>query len=194
MSGPDGHPAALFGFVPARSAGAPTVTRSAVIAQLVDMFGPLAGDPIDVVWICFVSIFVMFSNGAGRVNWMPGWTVRAYLPSCMTTPSCSGPIRWMLVQTSHSARKAQMMRGNQLLPLGRLGKPPNPAPFPRSISSSEGPRPRVRAAGSGVGSHGLTGSCFDSPPRPLGSLVVPLSVGSDESHGPLPFVAKITVP
>lgn len=48
MSGPDGDPAALFGFAPARAAGSPTATGDAVIAQLVDMFGSLAADPVDV--------------------------------------------------------------------------------------------------------------------------------------------------
>lgn len=42
MSGVDGQPAALFGFVPAVSVGAPTVTEAAAISQLVELFGPEA--------------------------------------------------------------------------------------------------------------------------------------------------------
>jgi monoamine oxidase len=44
MSGVDGVPGALFGFVPARRLGDPTVTEAAVVEQLVTMFGPDAAD------------------------------------------------------------------------------------------------------------------------------------------------------
>lgn len=50
MSGPNGSPAALFGFVPASTIEAPTVTAEAVLAQLIDLFGPAAGRP-DVIVI-----------------------------------------------------------------------------------------------------------------------------------------------
>lgn len=42
MSGVDGVPAALFGFVPALRVGDPTVTTTAVVEQLVALFGPEA--------------------------------------------------------------------------------------------------------------------------------------------------------
>jgi monoamine oxidase len=45
MSGVDGLPAALFGFVLARRVGEPTVTEAAVVEQLVAMFGPDAAAP-----------------------------------------------------------------------------------------------------------------------------------------------------
>lgn len=51
MSGPDGSPAALFGFVPPLAPGAPTVTRDMVRGQLRDLFGPGAPEPTEVV-IC----------------------------------------------------------------------------------------------------------------------------------------------
>ena len=44
-AGSDGVPAALFGFVPAIRVGEPTVTETAVLAQLITMFGPAAGQP-----------------------------------------------------------------------------------------------------------------------------------------------------
>ncbi len=44
MSGVDGVPGALFGFVPARHVGESTVARSAVVEQLVTLFGPEAAD------------------------------------------------------------------------------------------------------------------------------------------------------
>jgi len=46
MSGPDGTPAALFGFVP--GTGEPTVTTDEVVAQLVEIFGANAASPLDV--------------------------------------------------------------------------------------------------------------------------------------------------
>ena len=51
MSGVDGVPGALFGFVPARQAGKPTVSEEAIVNQLVTMFGPEAAQP-DAVHIC----------------------------------------------------------------------------------------------------------------------------------------------
>ena len=47
ISGPDGDPPALFGFVTGPSDG-PTVAADAVIAQLVEIFGSDAADPTDV--------------------------------------------------------------------------------------------------------------------------------------------------
>ena len=44
MSGPDGAPAALFGFAPL-SPGVPTPDRDAVLAQLVELFGDAAAEP-----------------------------------------------------------------------------------------------------------------------------------------------------
>ena len=153
------------------------------------------GEPMEVVWICLVSILVIFSMGEGSVKRMPGCTVRAYLPSWVTTPSCSGPIRWIVDQTSQSTRKPPTISGHQLLPSGRCGMPPKPPPLRRSNSSSDGPRVRdCFAAPSGVGSHGLTGSGFDRPPFSFALPDVPVSWESSESHGPLPSTAKICDP
>lgn len=49
MSGPGGEPAALFGFVPGVTVGQPTVTSEDALAQLVAMFGPEAGRPIELI-------------------------------------------------------------------------------------------------------------------------------------------------
>jgi len=45
MSGPDGSPAALFGFVPLQ-AGVVTPSRDTVLAQLVELFGAEGGEPL----------------------------------------------------------------------------------------------------------------------------------------------------
>lgn len=46
MSGPSGDPAALFGFAPLGAEG-PAPTRDAVLAQLGELFGPRAAQPVD---------------------------------------------------------------------------------------------------------------------------------------------------
>ena len=48
MSGPDGSPAALFGFAPG-SLDQPTASAQACLDQLVELFGPEAAEPIDLV-------------------------------------------------------------------------------------------------------------------------------------------------
>ena len=48
MSGPDGSPAALFGFAPGQI-GEPTATPEACLAQLVELFGPEAAEPSELV-------------------------------------------------------------------------------------------------------------------------------------------------
>lgn len=49
MSGPEGVPAALFGFVPPTSLGSPTVTEEAILDQCVALFGADAPAPTEVV-------------------------------------------------------------------------------------------------------------------------------------------------
>lgn len=49
MSGPDGLPAALFGFAPSVASSAAPISRMAVIDQLVALFGPDAADPIELM-------------------------------------------------------------------------------------------------------------------------------------------------
>lgn len=51
MSGPDGSPAALFGFAPPLFPGAPTVSEGAIRQQLSDLFGPDELEP-EAVLVC----------------------------------------------------------------------------------------------------------------------------------------------
>ena len=48
MSGSDGSPAAIFGFVPGAGAGAPTVTEAEIRHQLGEIFGPQGADPVEI--------------------------------------------------------------------------------------------------------------------------------------------------
>ncbi|MFT7475154.1 MAG: hypothetical protein ACI81L_002091 [Verrucomicrobiales bacterium] len=47
MSGPHGHPAAIFGFC-ALAVGGPPPSEGEIIAQLVELFGPEAANPTEV--------------------------------------------------------------------------------------------------------------------------------------------------
>ncbi|MEM9650668.1 MAG: FAD-dependent oxidoreductase [Actinomycetota bacterium] len=47
MSGPDGTPAAIFGFIPGTEVGAPTVDESRVRRQLGELFGPEGAEPTE---------------------------------------------------------------------------------------------------------------------------------------------------
>ena len=49
MSGMDGLPAALFGFVPPSAIGAPTVGPDQVLQQLAALFGPTMPDPVEIL-------------------------------------------------------------------------------------------------------------------------------------------------
>ncbi len=49
MSGPDGAAAALFGFVSGQAPGSATATHDEVLAQLIVMFGPDAGEPVELI-------------------------------------------------------------------------------------------------------------------------------------------------
>lgn len=48
MSGPEGRPAAIFGFAPL-APGVPEPTNAQIVAQLVEIFGPAAGSPTEIV-------------------------------------------------------------------------------------------------------------------------------------------------
>lgn len=47
MSGPGGHPAAIFGFAP--SGGTEPISHDAILEQLVALFGPAAAEPMDLI-------------------------------------------------------------------------------------------------------------------------------------------------
>jgi monoamine oxidase len=49
MSGPDGVPGAIFGFVSARQVGEPTVSPETILAQMIGIFGDEAASPDEVI-------------------------------------------------------------------------------------------------------------------------------------------------
>ena len=113
MSGVDGVPGALFGFVPARQVGAPTVSEAAIIEQFVTMFGPEAG-LADAIHICdwrselFTSppgveqltAYQMFGHKAFRG---PSFGGRLYWTSTETASTSPGHIEGALEAAERTA-------------------------------------------------------------------------------------------
>lgn len=72
-SGPDGEPAALFGFMPspedgAPEDGAPKVTEEQIVGQLVELFGAEAGDPVQVLIQDWQTEAFTSPSGASRLT------------------------------------------------------------------------------------------------------------------------------
>jgi monoamine oxidase len=113
MSGVDGVPGALFGFVPARQVGEPTVSEAAIVEQLVTMFGPEAG-LADAIHICdwraerFTSppgveqltSYEMFGHEAFRG---PSFDDRLYWTSTETASTSPGHIEGALEAAERTA-------------------------------------------------------------------------------------------
>jgi monoamine oxidase len=105
ISGPDGDPPALFGFVTGPPDG-PTVTADAVIAQLVEIFGPDAADPTDVSikdwrresWTSppATSRLDDSRNYGHRVYRQPAWSGRLHWSSTETATDSPGHIEGAL--------------------------------------------------------------------------------------------------
>ncbi len=94
LSGPDGSPAALFGFVPG-AAGAPTVRPQDVVDQLVRMFGPRAAAPLQVLvrewrtqpW-----------TSPPEVEHLDGFALFGH--PLLTRPTLAGRLHWASTETS----------------------------------------------------------------------------------------------
>lgn len=114
MSGIDGVPGALFGFVPPRAVGAPTVTEAAVLAQLVTLFGPDAAD-VDALHIkdwraerhtspTEVEGLVAYEHFGDPRYSQPAAGGRLHWASTETSPDFPGHIEGALVAAERTAR------------------------------------------------------------------------------------------
>lgn len=114
MSGVDGVPAALFGFVPARRVGEATVTEAAVVEQLVAMFGQDAAEP-DVVHIrdwrtephtspVDVELLTSYEWFGDRRYAEPAADGRLHWSSTETSPDFPGHIEGALIAAERAAR------------------------------------------------------------------------------------------
>ena len=105
MSGPDGAPAALFGFVPGGS-GPVTVTVEEVVTQLVTIFGPEAAAPTSVTiqdwrterWTSPPDVTRLDDYGTygHEVYAEPAWEGRLHWCSTETAPDAPGHIEGAL--------------------------------------------------------------------------------------------------
>ncbi len=68
MSGPDGAPAALFGFAPSQPVGVGELTNEAIVDQLVRLFGPEAGRPTEIHIADWLAEHYTSPPGAERLN------------------------------------------------------------------------------------------------------------------------------
>jgi monoamine oxidase len=95
MSGADGRPAALFGFAPPLRPGAPTPQADAIVGQLVTLFGPAAGDPLEVHVMDWRDQDFTSPPGADRLQ-----DYSTYGHPMYRTPALGGRLHWASTETS----------------------------------------------------------------------------------------------
>ncbi len=94
-SGPNGEPAALFGFMPSPEAGAPKITEEQIVRQLVELFGPDAGDPVQVLIKHWMTETFTSPSEASRLTSYELFGHTAY-----SSPTLGGRLHWASTETS----------------------------------------------------------------------------------------------
>lgn len=94
MSGPAGSPAAVFGFVPG-SSGAATLTASDVTAQLVEIFGAEAAEPLDVIIQDWRHERFTSPPGVEHLT-----TYQTFGHDLYATPALGGRLHWSSTETA----------------------------------------------------------------------------------------------
>jgi monoamine oxidase len=94
LSGPDGQPAALFGFSPT-GAGTDRIDPAAVIAQLVRLFGPSAAEPLAVHVADWRREPLTTPDTADRLT-----DYSTYGDPRFTQPTFGGRVHWTSTETS----------------------------------------------------------------------------------------------
>jgi monoamine oxidase len=131
MSGPDGTPAALFGFAPL-AAGVPTPTEQEIVAQLVEIFGPAAATPTEVIVKDWRSDVHTVPPGAA-----PRTAMGTYGHPRYQEPAGDGRIHWASTETAPSAPGhiegaiAAAERAVEAITTDRAGTPATTARHPR---------------------------------------------------------------
>jgi monoamine oxidase len=97
LSGPEGSPAALFGFVPLE-VGRSCPDVPAVLAQLVDLFGPDAGDPVGVEIADWRAEPFTSPPGADAL-----YEYRTYGHPGFRQPAFGGRLHWAATETATDA-------------------------------------------------------------------------------------------
>lgn len=97
MSGPDGAPAALFGFAPL-APGVPTPTHHDIVAQLVEIFGPTAAAPTEVIikdWRSDIHTVPPVAT--------PHTAMETYAHPWYQEPAANGRLHWASTETAPTA-------------------------------------------------------------------------------------------
>ncbi len=97
MSGPDGQPAVLFGFVPNQLL-ADTITDQQVCTQLVELFGPAASDPLEIIITDWRTQPDTSPPGVETLQ-----QYQTYGHSAWQTPIFDGRLHWTSTETSLKA-------------------------------------------------------------------------------------------
>jgi monoamine oxidase len=93
LSGPDGRAAALFGFAPVTNRPAPTADE--VITQLVDLFGPEAASPLEVLIADWSS-----EPDTTPTVVVPGTPDQTYGHPWFARPLADGRLHWAGTETA----------------------------------------------------------------------------------------------
>ncbi len=95
ISGPDGMPAAIFGFVPGRAAGEPAPDAAEVVQQMVELFGEEAAAPTDVFIKDWRAEAWTSPPGVERLN-----AYQTYGHELYQTPTMDGRLHWASTETA----------------------------------------------------------------------------------------------
>jgi len=97
MSGPDGYPAVLFGFVPNTGPG-PAPTEEAIRRQLIELFGPDAGHPSEIVVADWRAEADTSPDGVERLQ-----AYQTFGHHLFQEPACGGRLHWCSTETASIA-------------------------------------------------------------------------------------------
>ncbi len=95
MSGPEGDPAALFGFAPSMTVGEPTVTAEKVLDQMSALFGPNAAKPEQFFISDWRQERFTSPPGVERLN-----SYELFGHSLYATPALGGRLHWASTETA----------------------------------------------------------------------------------------------
>lgn len=95
ISGPDGMPAAIFGFVPGRAAGEPAPEQAEVVRQMVELFGQEAAAPTDVFIKDWRAEAWTSPPGVERLN-----AYQTYGHELYQSPTMGGRLHWASTETA----------------------------------------------------------------------------------------------
>ncbi|MEM9037667.1 MAG: FAD-dependent oxidoreductase [Actinomycetota bacterium] len=120
LSGPDGEPAVLFGFAPLRD-GVATPTEDELLGQLVDLFGPAAGAPEELLvadWradpatsppgVERITTYATYGHPAYQEPWGAG---RLHWASTETSPVAPGHVEGALAAAERAVRAIEGRSG-----------------------------------------------------------------------------------